>query len=479
MMDLDRFKGYNDRNGHPAGDELLVAVSRAIESCIRQGDRAYRYGGDEFAVILPDCRPPGGRGGRPADPRRHRGDPRRERRPARHDQRRHRLPPGGRDRQGEPRRDRRPGPVPGQGRAVPELARPVRGRPRRDGDGPARRQRHRGAARLDPDPRRPPPRRPHGYVYLGEPGDTHVTVRAGDRRHGRLRRLPDARRARASAGTVFRTGKPSSSTTTTPSRAARPTFAGKVGAGVGVPLTVGGRVVGVLGLVVGTRAERVFRQPEVDALHEVRAARLDRARERPPPRAGAVAARPGHGPADARDAHPAGRRGARRRRRPATEREPVAVLLLDVDRFEIVNESLGHAAGDRVLREVGRRIAAVLGPADTVATIRWRHVRRAPAGPATPTQALAFAERVQLELKPPFDLDGRTWFISASMGIAIGAPGSSRRRRRAPGGRDRARRREARPDAAGSRCSTRSAAATPSSASTSRPSCGPPSSATS
>ena len=54
MMDLDRFKGYNDRNGHPAGDNLLVAVSRAIESCIRQGDRAYRYGGDEFAVILPD-----------------------------------------------------------------------------------------------------------------------------------------------------------------------------------------------------------------------------------------------------------------------------------------------------------------------------------------------------------------------------------------------------------------------------------------
>jgi len=54
MMDLDRFKGYNDRNGHPSGDELLVAVSRAIESCIRGGDRAYRYGGDEFAVILPE-----------------------------------------------------------------------------------------------------------------------------------------------------------------------------------------------------------------------------------------------------------------------------------------------------------------------------------------------------------------------------------------------------------------------------------------
>src|SRR4029078_4750068 len=45
MMDLDRFKGYNDRRGHPAGDDLLVAVSRAIESCIRGGDRGGRYGG--------------------------------------------------------------------------------------------------------------------------------------------------------------------------------------------------------------------------------------------------------------------------------------------------------------------------------------------------------------------------------------------------------------------------------------------------
>src|SRR5258706_8450605 len=56
MMDLDRFKAYNDRRGHPAGDELLAAVSRAIEASIRQVDRAYRYGGDEFALILPHCR---------------------------------------------------------------------------------------------------------------------------------------------------------------------------------------------------------------------------------------------------------------------------------------------------------------------------------------------------------------------------------------------------------------------------------------
>jgi diguanylate cyclase (GGDEF)-like protein len=52
MMDLDRFKTYNDTLGHPAGDLLLARVARAIEASIRTSDGAYRYGGDEFSVIL-------------------------------------------------------------------------------------------------------------------------------------------------------------------------------------------------------------------------------------------------------------------------------------------------------------------------------------------------------------------------------------------------------------------------------------------
>jgi diguanylate cyclase (GGDEF)-like protein/excisionase family DNA binding protein len=53
MMDLDEFKAYNDRHGHPAGDALLHDVATAIYGAARSGDRVFRYGGDEFALILP------------------------------------------------------------------------------------------------------------------------------------------------------------------------------------------------------------------------------------------------------------------------------------------------------------------------------------------------------------------------------------------------------------------------------------------
>jgi diguanylate cyclase (GGDEF)-like protein len=53
MADLDGFKEYNDRHGHPAGDTVLRAVGQAICSAVRDRDLAFRYGGDEFAILLP------------------------------------------------------------------------------------------------------------------------------------------------------------------------------------------------------------------------------------------------------------------------------------------------------------------------------------------------------------------------------------------------------------------------------------------
>jgi diguanylate cyclase (GGDEF)-like protein/putative nucleotidyltransferase with HDIG domain len=53
MIDLDDFKTYNDVHGHPVGDILLSQIGKIIKSSVRNADQAFRYGGDEFVVILP------------------------------------------------------------------------------------------------------------------------------------------------------------------------------------------------------------------------------------------------------------------------------------------------------------------------------------------------------------------------------------------------------------------------------------------
>jgi diguanylate cyclase (GGDEF)-like protein len=56
MIDLDHFKRVNDRYGHPVGDAVLCAVCEAAWATLRQVDQIGRYGGEEFAVLLPQCR---------------------------------------------------------------------------------------------------------------------------------------------------------------------------------------------------------------------------------------------------------------------------------------------------------------------------------------------------------------------------------------------------------------------------------------
>ena len=54
LLDIDNFKEYNDSYGHLEGDKVLVRFSQIIKTCLRANDSAYRYGGEEFTVILPE-----------------------------------------------------------------------------------------------------------------------------------------------------------------------------------------------------------------------------------------------------------------------------------------------------------------------------------------------------------------------------------------------------------------------------------------
>lgn len=60
MLDIDYFKKYNDHYGHQAGDEALQQVAKVIQDIIRTSDRVYRYGGEEFLLLLPHSESEGG-----------------------------------------------------------------------------------------------------------------------------------------------------------------------------------------------------------------------------------------------------------------------------------------------------------------------------------------------------------------------------------------------------------------------------------
>jgi diguanylate cyclase (GGDEF)-like protein len=105
--------------------------------------------------------------------------------------------------------------------------------------------------------------------------------------------------------------------------------------------------------------------------------------------------------------------------RVADSGERVAVLVLDIDGFKLVNDGLGHACGDGLLRQVGERIAAALRPSDTLArlgsdeyAILLEHVRG-------PDDALGAAERVRQAFLAPFALKGSDVVITVSVGIAL------------------------------------------------------------
>jgi diguanylate cyclase (GGDEF)-like protein/PAS domain S-box-containing protein len=95
-----------------------------------------------------------------------------------------------------------------------------------------------------------------------------------------------------------------------------------------------------------------------------------------------------------------------------------AVLFIDVDRFKLVNDSLSHATGDRLLVELARRVRRVLRPCDTLARLGGDEFTILVDGIAAPAQALEVATRAGAAIAEPIDLDGQELSIAASIGIA-------------------------------------------------------------
>lgn len=425
MMDLDRFKAYNDTLGHPAGDELLVRVARAIEGGVRSSDHVYRYGGDEFAVILPES----GRIGAEEVAERIRaaieaigpahGTPAisisigvacfpddgaakdalvETADAALYLAKGSRLRSGTRD-PFVAALDETAGALL-EGSSPSELLATILAR----------------AARLLGTP--------HAYLYFAEPDGAHLALREGLGLFEAFigHRMPVER---GLAGSVFRTGRPAAVDDYDTFAGRSPDFPTEaIGAVLGVPLSAQGRVIGVIGLASGSK-DRTWREPEVEAVNRfaqlaslaLENARLQEAARREPvdPVTGLPARELLLEAIDEALVWDGGDAGAP---------EIVSVILLDVDRFKVINESLGHAAGDGVLREVARRVRLALGPDDVVARFGGDEfgILLRPGGTERATQ---FSEAVLTELKAPLELDGRVWFISASMGVAGGMPGTT------------------------------------------------------
>jgi len=110
----------------------------------------------------------------------------------------------------------------------------------------------------------------------------------------------------------------------------------------------------------------------------------------------------------------------RRRRRPEYG---FTVLFLDLDRFKVINDSLGHMAGDSLLVQLAERLERCLRPGDRVARLGGDEFTILLDDIDDVTSATHIADRIHVELDAPFDLAGREVFTSASIGIALSRSG--------------------------------------------------------
>jgi diguanylate cyclase (GGDEF)-like protein len=425
MLDLDSFKGYNDACGHPAGDALLAAVAEAARGATRVGDTIYRYGGDEFAAILPGAtrivafeiveRIRGAVGAisaatgprvtisagvacYPED-----GQTKDELVGAA-DQSLYLAKPSKRFDESEASRDPYLS-------ALDETAIALMNR--HDPEDLLETIIARASALLGTA---------HGFIYLVEPDGQHLVVRHG------IGVFSDLLGYRLSiddglSGAVFRDGRPFAvddydAWTHRAGDLPTQTF----GAVVGVPLTSGGRTVGVIGLASASSG-RSFGSREIGALSrfaQLASIALDNAHLFEAAQRGAlydpITGLPNRDLLTDRVAHSL--TSSRE-----NEMEPIALILLDLDRFKVINESVGHAVGDNLLQAVGERLQRCLRPGDTVARFGGDEFAVILDGVGAIDDARRTAERILVELSAPFTLGDRDWYVNASLGIAMAWPG--------------------------------------------------------
>jgi diguanylate cyclase (GGDEF)-like protein/PAS domain S-box-containing protein len=97
----------------------------------------------------------------------------------------------------------------------------------------------------------------------------------------------------------------------------------------------------------------------------------------------------------------------------------VAVMMVDLDRFKVINDSLGHAAGDELLLALAPRLRAAVRPSDTVARLGGDEFVVVCEGLNDPRDAVAIAERIAAAIALPVILAGAPHRVSASIGIAL------------------------------------------------------------
>ncbi|WP_018929365.1 phosphodiesterase DibA [Pseudomonas umsongensis] len=96
-----------------------------------------------------------------------------------------------------------------------------------------------------------------------------------------------------------------------------------------------------------------------------------------------------------------------------------ALLMIDLDHFKLINDSLGHSVGDQLLKGVAERLNTLFGPGITLARLSGDEFALLAENCPQPGHAAALAQQVVDGLKEPFQIDGHSLFINASVGISL------------------------------------------------------------